>query len=101
MFKMIWTALYEAHVDGRVGLEPREIYDAILAKGWGPIKLDYVRTRTWRLMNEKRIAKVGDTAMYALLEKDKPVGATSVEDTPTGLFSNPAQSREAGSGGGT
>jgi TolA-binding protein len=97
---MIFTVLREAYRQGRVGLEPREIADAVDAKeGWGPINRDVIRTRTWRLAKDGKIKK--DGTVYSLIpENEKPVDAESDQDTPTGLFST-SRPVEPVPGGGT
>ncbi|WP_323015541.1 hypothetical protein, partial [Devosia sp.] len=39
------------------GMEPREVTDAIEAKGWGPVNRDALRTRIWHLAKDKKLAK--------------------------------------------
>jgi hypothetical protein len=81
-------------------MEPREIGDAIEAKGWGKVNRDAMRTRIWHMVREGKLVKVGN-AYNLPLGNEKPVGAKSVEDTPTGLFSQPTQAGEGRAGGGT
>jgi len=101
--EMIYQVLYEAYRQGKVGLEPKEIADAIDAKpGWGPINRDVLRTRAWRLARDRKLVKGMDSARYALPEpeKYKPAGTIPEGEEPAGLFS-PAQGGEARPGGGT
>lgn len=101
--EMIYQVLYEAYRRGRVGLEPKEIGDAIDAKeGWGPINRDVLRTRAWRLARDHKLIKGKDNALYALPnpENYKPAGTIPEGEEPTGLFPQ-AQGGEARPGGGT
>lgn len=95
----IFTVLTEAYRRGLKGLEPSGIYDAIIAKDWTASK-DAVRTTTWRLWNEDRLAKVPDTRLYSVLEKEKATDLLSSQEQSGAFDQNPAQGREAGPGGG-
>lgn len=97
---MIIEALEEAQSRGDGGLEPKEIKAYIRRKYWAGMKGDQVNSNAHRMYKETHeLGKIG--SRYVLAKKDKPAGDTSVEDTPTGLFSNPEHDREAGQGGGT
>lgn len=101
--EMIYQVLFEAYRQGKVGLEPKEIADAIDAKeGWGPINRDVLRTRAWRLARDHKLVKAKDAAIYALPnpENYKPAGADPEGEEPAGLFPQ-AQGGEARPGGGT
>lgn len=52
------------------GMEPREVTDAIEAKGWGPVNRDALRTRIWHLARDGKLTKAG--SVYSL-----PVSADS------------------------
>lgn len=80
-------------------LEPREIADAIDAKGWGPVNRDAIRTRIWHMVRDGKLLREG--AAYSLSPANKnPTGDDSEGNEPAGLFS-PAQGGEARPGGGT
>ncbi|WP_370319528.1 hypothetical protein [Oricola sp.] len=97
--EMIRIVLGEAYRRGLPGLEPAQMYDAMIAKGW-TVNKDTIRTRSWRMWKDKKLDKPEDSAVYSL-PKDKPAGGESGDETPAGLMSNPEHGREAGQGGGT
>ena len=81
-------------------MEPREIADAMDAKGWGPVNRDAVRTRIWHMVRDGKLIKDGPA--YRLpSENENPADAEPTGDASTGLFGNPAQGGEARPGGGT
>ncbi|MFN0262407.1 hypothetical protein ACKTEK_00875 [Tepidamorphus sp. 3E244] len=98
---MIKEALFDARQRGLPGLAPRHIRDYIAHHYHRDVgqQINTTASRMWREVGE--IEKDESSGLFSLPSKEKPTGQESVEDRPVGLFSNPAQGREAGPGGGT
>lgn len=95
----IQIVLQEAHRRGLKGLEPKEIYENIIAKGWSA-DVSAVRSTTWRIWKDGRLSKPDlDSPLYTVPEREKATDLLSSEEQP-GAFDQPERSREAGSGGG-
>lgn len=87
------------------GMTPKDIQDEIAKRWWPDVKSELVGPTIWRMWKQKRLVRTADGRYdlpreNAAPREEKPVGETSVEDTPTGLFNNPEHGRGAGQGGG-
>jgi hypothetical protein len=98
----IVVVVAEAHRRGLKGLEPKEIYDAIVAKGW-TADLSAVRSTTWRIWNKHgRLSKPDpDSPLYSVPEREKATDLLSGREQSEAFDHQPEQGREAGPGGGT
>jgi len=98
----IVAVVSEAHRQGRKGLEPKEIFDAIIAKGWAA-DLAAVRSTTWRIWNKHgRLSKPDpDSPLYSVPEREKATDLLSGREQSEAFDHQPEQGREAGPGGGT
>lgn len=95
----IQAVLAESYRQGRVGLEPSEIYEAILAKGWFATK-DNVRTTTWRIWKDGRLSKVGETSMYTVPNRETVADETSLGETSATVNETSMRPVEPEPGGG-
>lgn len=97
----IIAVVSEAHRRGLKGLEPKDVYDAIIAKGWSA-DVAAVRSTTWRIWKHGgRLSKPDpDSPLYTVPEREKATDLLSRREQSE-AFDQPEQSREAGSGGGT
>jgi hypothetical protein len=98
----IVAVVSEAHRQGRKGLEPKEIFDAIIAKGWAA-DLAAVRSTTWRIWKHGgRLSKPNaDSPLYSVPEREKATDLLSSEEQSEAFEQKPAQGGEARLGGGT
>lgn len=95
----IMQVVQEGYRRGLAGMEPREIADAIEAKGWGKVDRGYVRTRTWRMMDEGKLAKIPGTSRYTMPPEGgekKPADQASEGEQSAGSSDQPARAGEPG-----
>lgn len=98
--EMIKSALMDARQRGMPGRTPDQIRKFISATFHRDLgqQINTTASRMWR--DVKEIHKDETTGLFSMPEKEKPVDEKSLAGTSTGLFSNPAEGREAGPGGG-
>lgn len=98
----IQIVLQEAHRRGLKGLEPKEIYENIIAKGWSA-DVSAVRSTTWRIWKDGRLSKPDpDSPLYTVPEREKATDLLSRREQSEAFDHQPEQQgREAGPGGGT
>ena len=85
--------------DAEGGMEPSDVLRAITVQLGLKPDPNNVRPTMWRMKKKGRLYQDKD-GKYRL-PKEKPVGVSSTDVSPTGFNFNPQHGREAGQGGGT
>src|SRR5690606_11723608 len=90
--EIILHILRSGERQGLAGMEPADVYDALVTRGWN-VNKDTLRARMWKMEQAGKLRKIGDSSRYALPGDEKPADKASEGEQSAGL-SQPARDGE-------